>query len=350
MPDVNSANSSSRSIAMGVYVLYLLGAFSGVLWLIGFLVAFVFRGRQDADDLGERHLAHQVRAGLKPLIVWGVLVLFFQIAWTPLLAWCAWALCAWALVVTLKGLSALAGGRAPRRTQRARRSFNEHGNEGMTDGLEDIRFDSNTLKFTDVTGTVLDSAKWSETHVSGGGGGGYAYEGSGQSSGVSISSSTSTQHDIWIKEDSTGKERPVQLSGADVPLRQGQRVTVVFVESAKGSMTALLVNHDAGRFWKLCGGISIRNQLLLNKGVDFLGGLGMLVGFCFGAYYTFIWMLGGPSAWEFAAPMAFLSWAAVALGVWRIKAESDLRRKIDARLDGMGRSLLRGFAAEGGQT
>ena len=118
MSDVNSANSSSRSVAMGVYVLYLLGAFSGVLWLVGFLIAFVFRGRNDADDLGERHLAHQVQAGIKLLIagvVAGVvsLVLFLTVigalfAWVPLLAWCVWA-----LVVTLKGLSALAGDRAP---------------------------------------------------------------------------------------------------------------------------------------------------------------------------------------------------------------------------------------------
>ena len=103
---------------MGVYVLYLLGALSRVLWPVGFLVAFFFRGRHGDDDLGQRHLAHQVRAGIKLLIAEVVasvasLVLVLTVigavfAWVPLLAWCVWT-----LVVTLKGHLALAGERDP---------------------------------------------------------------------------------------------------------------------------------------------------------------------------------------------------------------------------------------------
>ena len=37
--------------------------------------------------------------------------------------------------------------------------------------LADIQLGHWTLVFSQVTGRVLDSSKWSETHVSGGGGG-----------------------------------------------------------------------------------------------------------------------------------------------------------------------------------
>ena len=45
MSEVNHTNSSSQSIAMGVYVLYLIGAFSGIFWLGGLILAYVFRGK-----------------------------------------------------------------------------------------------------------------------------------------------------------------------------------------------------------------------------------------------------------------------------------------------------------------
>ena len=72
--------------------------------------------------------------------------------------------------------------------------------------LADLEFGKRTLVFRQYTGAVLDTSKWSETHVSGGGGGGMSFQGGqGKTAPVSISSSTSTQHDIWIKDEETGK-------------------------------------------------------------------------------------------------------------------------------------------------
>ena len=118
MSDMNSTNTSSQPIAMGVYILYLIGAFSGIFWLAGFLLAFVFRGRAATGSLAARHLAHQVRVGLKLIIAGLVAVVAYfllvatlvgvLVAWLPLLAWCVWA-----VVVSVKGISALAGERDP---------------------------------------------------------------------------------------------------------------------------------------------------------------------------------------------------------------------------------------------
>lgn len=118
MSDQSNGNSSAQSIAMIVYVLYLIGTVTGVFWLGGLLLAFVFRGKPGIPELAAKHFEHQVRVGVKLLIVGivaSVLAIVLMItvigaifAWIPLLVWFVWA-----LVVAVKGLSALAGDREP---------------------------------------------------------------------------------------------------------------------------------------------------------------------------------------------------------------------------------------------
>lgn len=118
MSEVNNTNSSSQSIALGVYVLYVIGAFSGIFWLGGLILAYVFRGKPGNSQLASKHFEHQVRFGVKLLIV-GVVAAALAIlltitligafiAWVPLLVWLLWA-----LVVAVKGLAALVGDREP---------------------------------------------------------------------------------------------------------------------------------------------------------------------------------------------------------------------------------------------
>ena len=119
MAQANSTDSTSRSIAMGIYVTYLVGAFTGVFWLIGLAAAFVLRDKARSDPFAAKHLEHQVRMGVKLLIVGAVAlvvnlvlvatVIGVVIAWIPLLVW--WV---WALVASVKGLLALVGAREPR--------------------------------------------------------------------------------------------------------------------------------------------------------------------------------------------------------------------------------------------
>ena len=118
MEQANASDSTSPLITIGVYGAYLIGAFTGVFWVIGLITAFVYREKVEEGSLVAQHLNHQVRIGIKMLIVgvvaiviWAVLVatlIGVVVAWIPLLAW--WA---WALLVTVKGLAAFVGERAP---------------------------------------------------------------------------------------------------------------------------------------------------------------------------------------------------------------------------------------------
>ena len=118
LPMSNPSNSSARAISMGVYLIYFVGCFTGLFWLIGLFVAFVFRDNAKDDPLISKHMAHQIRMGIR-LLIWGIVasvvaflltvtVVGVIISWIPVLIW--W-LCA--LVASLKGLLALVGERAP---------------------------------------------------------------------------------------------------------------------------------------------------------------------------------------------------------------------------------------------
>jgi len=114
--------------------------------------------------------------------------------------------------------------------------------------MEDLIIDGQVFEFTVVTGEILSQNKFSETHVSGGGGGGAH----GHSSNISISSRAITKHEFWIKTDD-GKEKAIQLEGHDIPLREGQRISVISLWEKKmqRGYTAMLINHTSGDVIKL---------------------------------------------------------------------------------------------------
>jgi hypothetical protein len=112
---------------------------------------------------------------------------------------------------------------------------------------------SNTLtlggkifRFGSVWGDVVGSHKHSETDVWGGGGG----AGNGAPTNVVIRSSVTVKQEFFLTSRD-GKERPIQLSGVDIPIRDGQKITMVSA-SVDGDATfywVRIVNHAAGRWW-----------------------------------------------------------------------------------------------------
>lgn len=108
--------------------------------------------------------------------------------------------------------------------------------------MKDLTINKNTFSFDSITGEVLSQNKFSETHVSGGGGGGSH----GHTRSVSISSQAITKHEFWIKTDD-GREEAIQLSGADVAIREGQRISLITIwnPSKDTGYYAMLVNHTA---------------------------------------------------------------------------------------------------------
>ena len=120
--------------------------------------------------------------------------------------------------------------------------------------MNPFAYKGKSVEFEAVTGEVLGSNKYAETRVHATGGGGYMHDGSGQISAPTITSTVTTKHEFWVKSES-GQEVPVKLSGIDVPLRPGQKVTMISARrKGKGkdnSYWVLLVNHDANRWWRL---------------------------------------------------------------------------------------------------
>ncbi len=95
-------------------------------------------------------------------------------------------------------------------------------------------------------GLVIGSKTWSETHVSGGssGGGGFVSGGSGYVSApnVSVTSSVRTRNTFFLK-GADGKEYSADIDGA-LPLRDGQTVSVVYVQRTTDKLGYALVIHN----------------------------------------------------------------------------------------------------------
>ena len=119
--------------------------------------------------------------------------------------------------------------------------------------METFKTDMENVEFFTVHGRVIDSNKVSETHVSSSGGDVWTdANGNTHSTPLSVSSRSVTNHDFWIMTDD-GEERNVKLIDHDVPLRIGQRITMLYA-SREGTNTgspAALINHTAGNHWLL---------------------------------------------------------------------------------------------------
>jgi len=138
--------------------------------------------------------------------------------------------------------------------------------------MENFSYRGKVVKFWRITGEVLASDKRTETHVysSGGGGniegnitGGYGYV-SGHISAPKIHSESITSQEFWIKTED-GTERSVQLYNSDIPLRIGQKITLIWAdrEGIKNRPYIILVNHNANRHWFILNNRTLNQRLEL---------------------------------------------------------------------------------------
>lgn len=99
--------------------------------------------------------------------------------------------------------------------------------------------------FWQDSGEVLGSEKFSEMEV-------FAAPMPGNVGGFGfplIHAHSLTCQNFWLRL-ADGREKPVQIKGADIPLRAGQRVTVIYAR-LKGQETGYcgaLVNHTVGQY------------------------------------------------------------------------------------------------------
>lgn len=130
--------------------------------------------------------------------------------------------------------------------------------------MKDFVHGKNNVEFRTVTGEVLGSDKYSETQISSSGGGGYVSTHGGHVSAPRIHSSSVTNHEFWIKTED-GLEKDVQLRGVDIPLRPGQKITLISAgrKGAEKAWYSVLVNHSAGRYWFINNADSLNKKLKL---------------------------------------------------------------------------------------
>ena len=134
--------------------------------------------------------------------------------------------------------------------------------------MEDFIHRGKTVKFWHVTGEVLASQKFNETHVSvsSSGGGGYIASGSGYVGAphVQSSSSTITNHEFWIKTED-GREKDVKLKGVDSPLRAGQKISLISArrKESDSGWHSIVVNHSAGKHWYIFSAKELNKVLRL---------------------------------------------------------------------------------------
>lgn len=195
-----------------------------------------------------------------------------------------------------------------------------------------------TLSFSEVTGRVLDTSKRSETRFSGGGGASYNVGGQQRTDPVHISSTVTTKHEFWINEEGTGREWAIQLAGADVPLRVGQRITVVSATATRGSRerhanNVLLANHDAGLYWRLRHDLA--HYLFAANVQRFLWWVGTPV-----LMFFFPYALAAVVDLRSYLVLNALRLVPLVFAVWRYR-KIPKSKHIDAHLDKLGSAVLR---------
>ncbi|HEY9146307.1 MAG TPA: hypothetical protein VIN36_06440, partial [Thiobacillus sp.] len=87
-------------------------------------------------------------------------------------------------------------------------------------------------------------------YVRGSGGGGSTYNGYGNTSAIRINTTVSVKQEFFLKPE-TGNQIPVKLSDEDIPLTDGQNVTMVSGHAGDKAEWTHLINHNAALYWKL---------------------------------------------------------------------------------------------------
>jgi hypothetical protein len=184
------------------------------------------------------------------------------------------------------------------------------------------------VEFRSVTGEVAGAHKHAETYVSGSGGGGSTFNGHGRTSPVRINSTVVVKQEFFLKPGN-GNQIPVQLSAEDIPLTDGQNVTMISGHAGDIGKWTHLVNHNAALYWKLgdAGTHAVAWGLVRNPLFSFL--IGLAIGIAIG--YVVNGSLGVV--------------AAVAFWVYEVKNHLKVSKALKSHFDELGREMLTNGAA-----
>src|SRR2546425_3622832 len=199
------------------------------------------------------------------------------------------------------------------------------------------------VQFSSVTGKVVSSSKRSDTYIN------TSYSSGTTSSGdrYSIPHVTSNvvvkQEFFLLTED--GREVPIQLSGVDIPVRDGQTVTMIaggVHPDRRDNYWVRMAVHDTGRYyavnddgrrrhkWKL---VSTTRWVLTLLSLMFIGTI-LFFGMIVTAFVGSSSALGFRTLW-FLSVLGTLGWLFVSIRGYR-----DLKRRLGVHLDMLSRNVL----------
>lgn len=194
--------------------------------------------------------------------------------------------------------------------------------------MRPFEYNGKQVEFRSVTGEVTGTHKHAETYVSGSGGGGYTHNGTGYNSPVQINSTVVVKQEFFLKPNN-GNEIPVKLSNEDIPLKDGQKITMISGHAGEKGDWTHLVNHNAALYWKLgnMGAHAVKLGLVRNPGWVLL--IGIII------WYVVAAMLNGV--------IGFLAAAAYWGYEWINKRKAV--KALENHVDGLGREMLTSVAA-----
>lgn len=140
---------------------------------------------------------------------------------------------------------------------------------------ESFTYKGKTLKFRKSTGVVTSIKDRSETRLHSSGGGGHVGPQGGYVPPPTIHMEKTDRLEIWIKTDGGGEEC-FELPTADIQLKVGQRITLIFYAGQEGeNHVSILVNHNAQRHWFLLNADSLAQAIAVNPIHTILGSLAL---------------------------------------------------------------------------
>lgn len=202
--------------------------------------------------------------------------------------------------------------------------------------VEDLRTET-------LTGTVIAAKVWSETRVHGGAKAGSTYVPAGgghvSTPEVTVSSTTTEKLHLFIRRDD-GREFDQRFVHAGVGLREGNRVSIVYVPEIGGEPMAL-VNHDTGKSRiyenRIPGLTTTTYSSPAKKAVQRPLVFANLIGFLLLAYFGFTGELSGSELLTYFGVLlagmflAFLLGPKVPEGL-RDRIKAAIQQRVDAAL------------------
>jgi hypothetical protein len=189
------------------------------------------------------------------------------------------------------------------------------------------------IYFHVLSGTVLSSEKRAESHIHGGGGTivGASHRGTGATYGVTapVTGVVLTAHEFWLRAED--REVPFQLRGIDIPLREGQSISMLGASHNPEvpEQWIALVNHSAETKYIL------PSASILNDWAAFGDeNIGLFLALAV-AFSIALGMIGG-----WVAVLLFLACVVVGGLAWRERISDSQRRAVSEAMEALCRQCL----------